>query len=242
MEIADDALVLTALAHGEHGAIVRFLTFAHGLQAGFVAGARGRRRRALVQPGGRVALTLRARTEGQLPRAEIEALTLRPNAVFAPDGAAALAWVTLLVAETLSEGVPHPRLAAALDALLAGLDAGMAALDARAAVARLELLLLSEEGLGLDLGSCALGGDRADLAFVSPHSGRAVSRARAAGQPWTAKLLPLPPFLWSGTIPTEADIVAALDLTGHFLARHWFGSHRRLAAARAAFIGSGPGT
>lgn len=238
LRIADDALVLTVLPHGEHGAVVRFLTFQHGLRAGYVAGARGRSRRALIQPGSRVALTLTARAEGQLPSAVMESVAARALIMFDAKAAATLAWLVLLTSETLSEAVPHPRLADALDALCAGLDAGMSLAGARAATARFELLLLAEEGFGLDLAGCALGGPADDLAFVSPHSGRAVSRVRAAGQPWAGRLLPLPAFLWSDVSPSAADTDRALALTGFFLARHWFDSHPRLVVARADFLGT----
>ncbi len=58
---------------------------------------------------------------------------------------------------------------------------------------RLELGLLQELGFGLDLAKCAATGSTDDLAYVSPRTGRAVSRA-AAG-PYKEKLLPLPGFL-----------------------------------------------
>ena len=56
-----------------------------------------------------------------------------------------------------------------------------------------------------------------DLAWVSPKSGRAVSRA--AGAPWADRLLPLPAFLRDGweAPPPPAEVAAALALTGHFL-------------------------
>ena len=49
-------------------------------------------------------------------------------------------------------------------------------------MARFELMLLDELGVGLDLDACAATGSRDDLAYVSPKSGRAVSRA--AGLPY----------------------------------------------------------
>ena len=63
-------------------------------------------------------------------------------------------------------------------------------------MARFELQLLSELGFGLDLESCAATGSTAELVYVSPKSGRAVSRA--AGEPWRDKLLRLPAFLGEG--------------------------------------------
>jgi DNA repair protein RecO (recombination protein O) len=225
--------VLTALPHGEHGAVVRFLTAGDGLVAGYVAGGRGRRRRADIQPGNRVALDLRAKAGGQLATARLELVESRALLAFEPHAAAALAWLVELTAATLAEGVPHPRLFAALDALLGGLAAGLAGPALLADVARYELLLLEEEGLGLDLARCALGGAAHDLAFVSPRSGRAVSRARAAGQPWAGRLLPLPPFLLDGSAPDAAAARAAHALAGHFLERHWLEARPRLSALRA---------
>ena len=43
------ALVCALLPHGEHGAVLRFLTPDHGLVAGYVRGARSRRLRPALQ-------------------------------------------------------------------------------------------------------------------------------------------------------------------------------------------------
>jgi DNA repair protein RecO (recombination protein O) len=226
----DDALVLTLMPHGEHGAVVRFLGVAHGLLAGHVAGARSRARRAALQPGNRVALRLKARVAGQLPAAEVELAESRALLAFAPETAAALAWSTALVAAALPERLPHPALAARLDALFARMGEGP---GWEPDLVRLELLLLDELGVGLSLAACALGGPADDLAHVSPRSGRAVSRAKAAGQPWEERLLPLPAFLMGSGPADPAGLAAGLALTGHFLARDLGAAWRRIAPLRA---------
>jgi DNA repair protein RecO (recombination protein O) len=82
-----------------------------------------------------------------------------------------------------------------------------------------ELLLLQDLGFGLDLSECAATGSDADLIYVSPRSGRAVSRV--AGEPYGTKLLVLPRFLLDDNAPTEpADILAGFALTGYFLERY----------------------
>ena len=81
--------------------------------------------------------------------------------------------------------------------------------------------MLEELGFGLDLESCAATGTNDDLAYVSPKTGRAVSRS--AGDPYAGKLLRLPRFLLepaNGDRQTAADFAAAFALTGYFLARH----------------------
>lgn len=233
--------MLGALPHGEHGAVVRFLAGEGGLRSGYVAGGRGRAKRALLQPGNLVLLQLKAANDSQLATATLELLQSRALLAFEPEAAAILAYLTALLTTTLAEAVPQPRLAEALDGLLSGLAAGLDPLRARAGIVRLELLLLAESGFGLDLSCCALGGERDDLAFVSPKSGRAVSRAKAAGQAWQGQLLPLPEFLWRERAADEAALGAAARITGHFLHMHW--PPRAIHAdLRARALGSRGGT
>ena len=93
----------------------------------------------------------------------------------------------------LPEREPHPRVFEALVGLVANLPRGA---DMLTDLVRWEALLLSDLGYGLDLGQCAVTGEKAGLAFVSPRTGRAVTH-EAAGQ-WTGRLLPLPSFLVGG--------------------------------------------
>jgi DNA repair protein RecO (recombination protein O) len=86
-------------------------------------------------------------------------------------------------------------------------------------VVRFELQLLSEIGFGLDLERCVATGVSGDLVYVSPKSGRAVSRL--AGEPWADKMLRLPPFLQDREIePTGPDLADGFALTGYFLNRY----------------------
>jgi len=74
-------------------------------------------------------------------------------------------------------------------------------------------------------------GVTSDLAYVSPRTGRAVSRT--AGLPYHDKLLRLPEFLWRDTPADEAQLVLGMTLTGYFLVHHVFAPQSRpLPAAR----------
>ena len=81
---------------------------------------------------------------------------------------------------------------------------------------RFEAGLLQELGFGLDLSRCAATGATDDLIYVSPRTGRAVSRD--AGAPYADRLLALPRFLLSaqGGLD-EGDVAAGMAITGHFL-------------------------
>jgi DNA repair protein RecO (recombination protein O) len=161
---------------------------------------------------------LRARSEAQLPQAEVELSLSRGPLLREPLPAAAIEWVSALTATALPEGQPYPVLYHALDGLLSAIEAAPSASGWGSALVRYELLLLAELGFGLDLDSCALGGDREGLAAVSPRSGRAVSGAEAA--PYGDRLLPLPAFVLNGgRVCSWQEIIDGLRLSGHFLSR-----------------------
>ncbi|MGF1549395.1 MAG: DNA repair protein RecO [Sphingomonadaceae bacterium] len=218
MRLVTPAIVCAVRPHGEHGAIVRSLTPEAGLMAGYVRGGRSRRLRPVLSPGNLVAAEYRARSEEQLAGLTVELARSRAPLHQEPLAAAAVDWAAALTATALPEGQPHPELYEALDGLLAAVEAAPAARGWSAALVRYEALLLARLGYGLDLARCAATGETADLAFVSPESGRAVSRRGAAGH--ADRLLRLPPFLAGGASPASwEDILAGLRLTGHFLAR-----------------------
>jgi DNA repair protein RecO (recombination protein O) len=230
MEFTDDAFVLAARAHGESGAIVDLLTAAHGRYAAHVAGGASRKLRPLLQPGARALVRYRARVSDQLGSASLEPVGEGPAQHF--DDALALAGVAAaaaVVAGALPEREPHPGAFLAFESL----SDAFAFPDIWPAVfVRFEAGLLQELGFGLDLSKCAATGAVDDLIYVSPRTGRAVSRE--AGEPYKDRLLALPPFLLSAQSRlAPGDIAAGLDLTGHFLEAYIFGPlNRPLPPAR----------
>ena len=233
MEWSDEGFVLGARKHGEASAIVQLLTRGHGRHAGLVRGAAGPRARGVYQPGNRVSARWRARLAEHLGTFTCE-LERSHAAAFLDDALrlSALTSACAIAEATLPERHPYPALYDAFAALIGALEAepGWAAV-----YVRWELGLLGELGFGLDLGSCAATGATEDLVYVSPKSGRAVSRA--AGEPYRTRLLPLPGFLIGADDAGPAAVAAGLRLTGAFLDRHLFAPHeRRLPAARERFV------
>ena len=150
LHIDTDAIVCAQRTHGEHGAVVRLFTPAHGLQPAYVRGARGRRMRPILIAGNVVDARLRARNETQLPQADIELRHSRAPLMREPLPAAATEWACALTATALPEGQPYARLYDALDGLLAAIEAAPSASGWGGALVRFELLMLAELGFGLD--------------------------------------------------------------------------------------------
>ena len=214
MQWSDEGVILSAKAHGETAAVAEIFTRAHGRHLGLVHGGRSRRLRPILQTGNHVDAVWKARLAEHLGNVSVE---LRKGyAAQAMDDPLALAGLSSLcaLAHLLPERDPHPNLFEVTLFVLGFLDEP----DVwPALMVRWELALLDELGFGLDLASCAATGARADLVYVSPKSGRAVSAD--AGAPYKDRMLSLPAFLDKGRPgpATAADIAAGLELTGHFL-------------------------
>lgn len=234
MEWRDEGIILGTRKHGETSAILEVMTRAHGRHLGLVRGGRSRKQQPVLQAGNRVDLIWRARLDEHLGTFQAEALELNAARLF--ESAAAIYGLQTLAAHLrlLPERDPHERLFETLGLVIDHLDDPQGAGEL---VVRFEMMLLDELGFGLDLTRCAATGLREDLVYVSPKSGRAVSRG--AGEPWRDQMLALPPFLLrgSGLRADSAGIEQAFRLTGFFFSRHVYeprGSGE--PEARAAFL------
>ncbi|WP_158965387.1 DNA repair protein RecO [Chachezhania sediminis] len=234
MDWRDTGILLTVRRHGEAAAIIDVFTESHGRHAGVVPGGAGRRLSPLLQPGAQLDVSWRARLEDHIGTYTVE--PQRSRAAAALSGRLALAGlnaVTALLAFTLPEREVHPALYARTEPLLDLL--GNDDLWPLAYL-RWELALLEELGFGLDLTACAVTGATEGLAYVSPRTGRAVSRAGAGD--WADRLLPLPPILRGEGDAGDAEIAEAFRTTGHFLEHRVAPAlgNKPLPEARARFV------
>ena len=219
MEWTDEGIVLGVRRHGKSSAIVELLTRSHGRHLGLVRGGAGSRMRPLLQPGNSVAAVWRARLDEHLGTYAIEGTRLRAATLLASSHAVYGVTHLASLARLLPERDPHEDIYEMLDRTLDDFDeAGEAAVH----LVKFELAMLTELGFGLDLENCAATGETADLIYVSPKSGGAVSRR--AGEAWRDRLLRLPAFLRAGDDAANAwsdqDLQDGFRLTGLFLLRH----------------------
>ena len=215
MQWEAEALVLSARPHGESSAIVDVFTRDHGRFGGLVRGGNSRRQRPILQPGNMVSATWRARLSEHLGVMTVEAGRAHAaEAMLQPILLAGLSSLCALMQVT-AERQAYPRLYDTVQVVLAEMDTPDIWLPL---LARFEMALLEETGFGLDLSCCAATGVTEDLAYVSPRSGRAVSRE--AAQPYLDKMFMLPEFLLDPKADADAaDISHAFTLLGHFLER-----------------------
>lgn len=219
MEWRDQGILLSSRTHGETSAIIEVFTPSKGRHAGLVRGGASRRQAPVLQPGAQLDLAWRARLEDHIGTFSAELMRSRAAASMGDRlSLAGLNAVTALLLFALPEREVHVRLYHQTETVLDLL--GQPDFWPLAYL-RWEMALLEEMGFGLDLSTCAVNGAKAnDLTYISPRTGRAVSRS-GAGE-WADKLLPLPECMLGYGPAPDQEIAEALRVTGHFL-------HTRLA-------------
>ncbi len=232
MEWRDEGAILSMRPHGESSAIIEVFTRGHGRHAGVVRGGTSRRLAAHLQPGTQVAVGWSARLAEHIGAFTVEPVRSRAQLLSDRLALAGLSSVCALLLVTLPERDPHETLWQATGDLLDN----MGAPGWTTGYLRWEMLLLEELGFGLDLSACAVTGRPADLAYVSPKTGRAVSRSGAGD--WADRLLPLPEGMAGQGPMAPAAVVQGLAITTHFLTRELAEDHqgRPLPEARGRLM------
>jgi len=218
-ERVGEGLVLKVVKHGENGAVVTIFSKTDGLVKGYCRGAFSKKNAGVVQTGNLVFFRHFSRLDEQLGRLTCDLKT--PFAAMAMADADALTLLSA-VCGLLPLFPEREMMPDFYETTLAAIDVFFDAETRFETYARWELAFLSELGFGLDLSSCAVTGGTEDLVYVSPKTGRAVSRA--AGEAWRDKLLILPPFLKDTGLRAKggAEILDSLRLTGFFLEKFAF--------------------
>jgi DNA repair protein RecO (recombination protein O) len=216
MEWSGPAIVLSTRPHGENGVILELLTRDHGRHLGLVRGGTSRRIRPTLQPGNTLDVHWRGRLAEHLGSYTAELVRARAGILMESRQAlTGLNAFTAICGAALPERQSYPPVFAVAEILLDAM-ASPGPAHWLPLYARWEAGLLEALGFGLDLSECAATGATDDLIYVSPRSGRAVSRAGAGI--YANRLFALPAFMnGQGGDPAPEEIAAALALTGHFL-------------------------
>lgn len=234
MEWRDQGILLGVRRHGENAAILDVFTPERGRHLGVMRGATSRKIAPILQPGAQLDLRWRARLEDHMGSYTVEPVRSR-SAMALGDrlSLAGLNAVAALLMFLLPEREAHVALYHRTEALLDILDE----VDVwPLAYLKWEMAVLEELGFGLDLRKCAVTGSREDLAYVSPKTGRAVSRDGAGD--WADRLLPLPLCMLGQGGALDSEIADGLKTTGYFLGQKLAPTlgHKPLPEARQRFI------
>ena len=215
INIDDEGVIINVFPSGEYGAVLCLLSREHGIVKGYVRHLKkGRPEGRVYHLSNRVSFQWRSRLEDNLGNIKASLIT-----EYAPRFINDKIKMTIIMATAAMIYASFKEFERLTDFYDRTVDllSNPTAID----YLRWELLLLKETGFGLDLSKCAVTGKRDDLLYVSPKSGRAVSKDAAS--PYVRYLLPLPSFLINdGDDASDDDIKKAFALSGYFLRKHIF--------------------
>ena len=239
MKWEDEGILLSVMPFGESSTIIEVFTPSQGRYRGLVRSGVKKVFSGHLEPGAQLQLNWNARLEEHLGVFSVEHTKSRVSQLFGRrtilNGFNSI--ISLLLV-SLPEREPFEAVYWNTIELVDSMNNSQAWIRS---YIKWELLLLSELGYGLDLTQCALTGTSTNLEYVSPKSGRAVSRD--AGHEWSSKLLPLPRFLTSVNSEEQVDqknIELGFRLTGYFLEKRVLNpiNQKDLPAARQRFVES----
>ena len=236
MQWQDKGIVLSSKKHGERALILKFLTNHNGVYSGVVRYGTSKKIRYMFEPGNLLSLTWRARLPEQMGSFQCDALELYTSKIInKPLHLAALCSHTSLLDLLLPERENCSNIFTSSMDLIEQLSSKskLWMYD----YIRWEIYFLSELGFGLDLKKCAVTGKKESLTYVSPKTGRAISR-EAAGK-WANRLLPLPPFIINDYYDAELfgkNLQEGIKLSSYFLNKYSESIGLKLPYARNAFV------
>ncbi|MEI7669620.1 MAG: DNA repair protein RecO [Pseudomonadota bacterium] len=213
----DNAIILSIRKFGENSAIINLITPEYGLYSGIVKGMTSKSKRGIYQIGNIVSVKWQARLQEHLGMLNCE--LVKPVAAFMLDNRLKLSVLNSAVAITEKILLEREKQELIFHNFLRLLNSLCEDGDYLSDYVRLEFNLLRASGFGIDISCCAATGDTDNLIYVSPKSGRAVSKE--AGKPYHDKMLPLPDFLKDfPETPNKnnlSNILDGLKLCGYFI-------------------------
>ena len=240
MKWSDEGIILSSLKNGETSLIIRLFTKKNGLYSGYIKGAlRNKKNKGTYEVGNLVNADWSSRIEENLGSFKFElSESFWSYAINSHLKLLALNSAISLIRDNLQERQPESELYSALKSFLSDLKHEQDNENFLIKYIYFELSFLQCMGYGLALHECGVTKTSENLIYVSPKTGRAISKE--TGAPYKDKMLKLPEFLADGAInekPSKAEILDALTLTGHFINKHFYtNNYKEKNAVRESFV------
>ena len=212
MQIDDEGIIIKKKKYRESSLLISFFSLNHGINSGLVKGVL-KKDFGIYEIGNKVYIKSSFRLDEQLWNCKFE--LIKNNSVNYFDNQNKLnTLLTICSIIDLSLPKNNPQIKIynkTIDLMEDLLSKGWAV-----KYIFWELFLLSELGYGLDLEKCVVSGKKENLIYISPKSGKAVSKKE--GEKYKNKLFNLPKFLINKNVkPTNDSLKQAISLTGFFI-------------------------
>lgn len=221
MKFTDDGIIISSKKHGENSLIIKILSKNHGICNIYAKNAINSKSYAKYQIGNLVFFDLYAKNDNVLAYAKIENLeSFSAKYILEFKKLQIITYFSLIISQNFMDLDPNQDLFNVFLEFLRKLDQDNRNILAN--IVKLELKLLEIFGYGLDLSSCAVTSSDRDLYFISPKSGRVVSKKAAAG--YENKLFKLTDFFRNKLILNDQirkdDLIKSLDIGKFFMKKY----------------------
>ena len=231
----DEGLILSSINYSETSIILKVFTRNHGVQKGFVRGAKSKKKSNIYEAGNLVSISFKSRTEDMLGIFLVD--LMKPSPLLYLNDLkrfSCIISVINLLEFSLLESEPETELyfySKNLINKIFSYEEGWIE-----EYIRWEVFLLKKIGFGLELSKCILSNKKTNLSYVSPKSGCAVNKE--AGKPWEKKLLELPKFLISDNKANRSELRKGFKITTYFLIKFANSIDKILPFTRSNFMDS----
>ncbi len=228
MQWQEQSIVLSSKPFSENCRLVNVFNRSIGKTSGLV-----KRTKSAIHVGDISDVTWKGRNADQLGTFKIETVFSPFSFVFEnPLEILAIDSVCTLCSNGLPDRAPHGKLFDSVKQFLLELIHDNWLLN----YVLFEKMFLSEVGVGLSLSQCAVTGKKDGLFYVSPRTGKAVTKE--VGEKYKDRLFVLPKFLLNADEdPSNEDILLALKITQHFLKIYFYGiSSKELPMSREYLV------
>ena len=229
----DEGLILSSINYSETSIILKVFTRNHGVQKGFVRGAKSKKKSNIYEAGNLVSISFKSRTEDMLGIFLVD--LMKPSPLLYLNDLKRFSCIisvinllefSLLESETETELYFYSK---NLINKIFSYEEGWIE-----EYIRWEVFLLKKIGFGLELSKCILSNKKTNLSYVSPKSGCAVNKE--AGKPWEKKLLELPKFLISDNKANRSELRKGFKITTYFLTKFANSIDKILPFTRSNFM------
>ena len=212
MQINDQGIILKKKKYRESSLLITFFSLNHGLNSGLVKGVL-KKDFGTYEIGNKVYIKSSFRLDEQLWNCRFE--LIKNNSVNYFNNQSKLSTL-LTICSIIDLSLPKNNPQIKIYNKTINLIENLLSKDWIKKYIYWELFLLSELGYGLDLEKCVVSGKKENLIYISPKSGKAVSKTE--GEKYKNKLLYLPKFLINKNVkPTKDSLKQGVLLTGFFI-------------------------
>ena len=231
MQITDEGIIIKKNKYRESSLLISFFSLNHGINSGLVKGVM-KKDFGTYEIGNKVYIKSSFRLDEQLWNCRFE--LIKNNSVNYFDNQNKLN-ALLAVCSIIDLSLPKNNPQINIYKKTINLIENLLSKDWAVKYIFWELFLLSELGYGLDLEKCVVSGKKENLIYVSPKSGKAVSKKE--GEKYKNKLLNLPKFLIDKNVkPSNDSLKQAIALTGFFIDKFLKKNNKKLPFYRKKIL------